>query len=82
MALPKSAETKKVNLDFNKEFIDTFTQNIEEGNVVFINQTLKDLHEADVANLIENLSPDTRTKLFEIESVSYTHLTLPTIYSV
>ena len=46
MALPKSAETKKVNLDFNKEFIDTFTQNIEEGNVVFINQTLKDLHEA------------------------------------
>ncbi len=68
MALPKSAETKKVNLDFNKEFIDTFTQNIEEGNVVFINQTLKDLHEADVANLIENLSPDTRTKLFEIES--------------
>ncbi len=68
MVLPKSAETKKVNLDFNKEFIDTFTQNIEEGNVVFINQTLKDLHEADVANLIENLSPDTRTKLFEIES--------------
>ena len=68
MALPKSAETKKVNLDFNKEFIDTFTQNIEEGNVAFINQTLKDLHEADVANLIENLSPDTRTKLIEIES--------------
>ena len=68
MALPKSTETKKVNLDFNKEFIDTFTQNIEEGNVAFINQTLKDLHEADVANLIENLSPDTRTKLFEIES--------------
>ena len=68
MALPKSAETKKVNVDFNKEFIDTFTQNIEEGNVAFINQALKDLHEADVANLIENLSPDTRTKLIEIES--------------
>ena len=68
MALPKSAETKKVNLDFNKEFIDIFTQNIEEGNVAVINQTLKDLHEADVANLIENLNPDTRTKLFKIES--------------
>ena len=68
MALPKSAETKKLNLDFNKEFIDTFTQNIEEGNVAFINQKLKDLHEADVANLIENLSSDTRTKLIEIES--------------
>ena len=68
MALPKSREAKKVNLDFNKEFISTFTQNIENGNVEFINQTLKDLHEADVANLIENLNPDTRNKLIEIES--------------
>ena len=68
MTLPKSTETKKVNLDFNKEFINTFTQNIESRNVEFINQTLKNLHEADVANLIENLNPDTRTKLIEIES--------------
>ncbi len=68
MTLPKSREAKKVNLDFNKEFISTFTQNIESGNIEFINQTLKDLHEADVANLIENLNPDTRNKLIEIES--------------
>jgi len=68
MALPKSREAKKVNLDFNKEFISSFTQNIESGNVESINQTLKDLHEADVANLIENLNPDTRNKLIEIES--------------
>ena len=68
MALSKSREAKKVNLDFNKEFINTFTQNIENRNIEFINQTLKDLHEADVANLIENLNPETRTKLIEIES--------------
>ncbi len=68
MTLPKSRETKKVNLDFNKEFINTFTENIENRNIEFINQTLKDLHEADVANLIENLNPDTRNKLIEIES--------------
>jgi len=68
MTLPKSTEAKKVNLDFNKEFINTFTQNIESRNVEFINQTLKDLHEADVANLIENLNPDIRNKLIEIES--------------
>ena len=55
-------------MDFNKEFISTFTQNIESRNVEFINQTLKDLHEADVANLIENLNPDIRNKLIEIES--------------
>ena len=53
MTLPKSTETK-VNLDFNKEFINTFTQNIEVETLI-INQTLKDLHEADIANLIENL---------------------------
>ncbi len=68
MTLPKSGEAKRVNLDFNKEFISTFTQNIESRNVEFINQTLKDLHEADVANLIENLNPDIRNKLIEIES--------------
>ena len=68
MALLKSTGSKKVNLDFNKEFINTFSDNIEIRNVDFINQTLKDLHEADIANLIENLNPDTRNKLIEIES--------------
>lgn len=68
MALLKSTGSKKVNMDFNKEFINTFSDNIELRNVDFINQTLKDLHEADIANLIENLNPDTRNKLIEIES--------------
>ena len=58
MALLKSTGNKKVNLDFNKEFINTFSEKIENGNIEFINQTLKDLHEADVANLIENLIND------------------------
>ncbi len=68
MALLKSTGSKKVNLDFNKEFINTFSDNIENRNIDFINKTLKDLHEADIANLIENLNPDIRTKLIEIES--------------
>jgi magnesium transporter len=68
MALLKSTGNKKVNLDFNKEFINTFSEKIEIGNIEFINQTLKDLHESDVANLIENLNPDTRIKLIELES--------------
>ena len=68
MALLKSTGNKKVNLDFNKEFINTFREKIESGNIEFINQTLKDLHEADVANLIENLNPNTRVKLIELES--------------
>ena len=68
MALLKSTGNKKVNLDFNKEFINTFSEKIENGNIEFINQTLKDLHEADIANLIENLNPNTRIKLIELEA--------------
>ena len=42
MALLKSTGSKKVNLDFNKEFINTFSNNIENRNIDFINQTFKD----------------------------------------
>jgi magnesium transporter len=68
MTLVKSTGNKKVNLDFNKEFINTFSEKIQSNDVQFVNQTLKDLHESDVANLIENLSHDSRTKLIEIEA--------------
>ena len=68
MTLLKSTGNKKVNLDFNKEFINTFSEKIQLNDIQFVNQTLKDLHESDVANLIENLSDETRTKLIEIEA--------------
>ena len=67
MTLVKSTGSKKVNLDFNKEFISTFTEKIQSADIKFINQTLKDLHESDIANLIENLSNETRTKLIALE---------------
>ena len=67
MTLVKSTGNKKVNLDFNKEFINTFSEKIQSSDIKFINQTLKDLHESDVANLIENLTNETRVKLIEIE---------------
>ena len=68
MSLIKSIGNKKVNLDFNKNFITTFSDKINVGDLQFINQTLKDLHPSDVANLIENLAYETRVKLIEIES--------------
>ena len=68
MSLIKSIGNKKVNLDFNKNFITTFSDRINIGDLQFINQTLKDLHPSDVANLIENLAYETRVKLIEIES--------------
>jgi len=68
MSLIKSIGNKKVNLDFNKNFITIFSDKINISDLQFINQTLKDLHPSDVANLIENLSEETRIKLIEIES--------------
>ena len=62
MSLVKSKDAKKVNFDFNKDFISIFSDKINTGDLKFINQTLKDLHPSDVANLIENLSADTRVK--------------------
>jgi len=68
MSLIKSIGSKKVNFDFNKNFISTFIEKINSKDLQFINQTLKDLHPSDVANLIENLPQETRVKLIEIES--------------
>jgi magnesium transporter len=68
MSLIKSIGSKKVNFDFNKNFISTFIEKINSSDLQFINQTLKDLHPSDVANLIENLPEDIRVKLIEIES--------------
>ena len=68
MSLIKSIGNKKVNFDFNKNFITIFSDKINNSDLQFINQTLKDLHPSDVANLIENLAQETRVKLIEIES--------------
>ena len=68
MSLVKSIGGKKVNFDFNKDFISIFSEKIKSRDLKFINQTLKDLHPSDTANLIENLSIETRAKLIEIEA--------------
>ena len=67
MSLVKSLGGKNVNFDFNKEFLSIFSDKIKSSDIKFINQTLADLHPSDVANLIENLSSETRVKLLEIE---------------
>ena len=67
MNLVKTVGNKKVNLEFNKDFINLFSDKIKSTDIAFINQTLKDLHPSDTANLIENLAKDTREKLIEIE---------------
>ena len=89
MSLIKSMGAKNVNFDFNKEFLSIFSDKIKALDIKFINQTLEDLHPSDVANLIENLSSETRAKLLEIEEfdidpeifveiyISFKNITMP-----
>ena len=67
MALIKKIKDKKVNFEFNKEYIKVVTDKISNNDANFITNSFKEMHPADAADIIEHLGP-----------VSYTHLTLPT----
>ena len=67
MSLTKEIRDKKVNFEFNKEFINVFSKKIKENDTNFLNRTLKELHPADSADLIENLVYENRHKLIELE---------------
>ena len=67
MSLTKEIPEKKVNFEFNKEFINVLSKKIKDNDTAFLNRTLKELHPSDSADLIENLIPENRVKLIEIE---------------
>ena len=67
MSLTKEIPEKKVNFEFNKEFINVLSKKIKDNDTAFLNRTLKELHPSDSADLIENLIPENRTKLIELE---------------
>ena len=59
-----------MNFEFNKEFINILNKKIKEQDTTFLNKTLKELHPSDSADLIENLIPENRSKLIELEGFS------------
>ena len=67
MSLTKEIIDKKVNFEFNKEFINVFNKKIKDNDTDFLAKTLKELHPADSADIIENLIPENRSKLIELE---------------
>ena len=67
MSLTKEIIDKKVNFEFNKEFINVFNKKIKDNDTEFLNKTLRELHPADSADIIENLAPENRSKLIELE---------------
>jgi len=70
MSLTKQIKDKKVNFEFNKEFINLFSKKIKENDTHFLNNTLKELHPSDSADIIENLIPESRSRLIELEGFS------------
>ena len=67
MSLTKEIKDKKANFEFNKEFISVFNKKIKDNDTNYLNKTLKELHPADSADIIENLNSDNRSKLIELE---------------
>jgi len=70
MSLTKEIRDKKVNFEFNKEFINVFNKKIKDNDTAFLNKTLKELDPADSADIIENLPAENRSKLIELEGFS------------
>ena len=67
MALVKKIKDRKVNIEFNKEFIKVINEKIKSQDTDFLAKSLKELLPADSADIIENLSPENRSKLIELE---------------
>lgn len=67
MVLLKKIEDKKVNIEFNKEFIKVINEKIKTQDTNFLAKSLKELLPADSADIIENLSLENRSKLIELE---------------
>ena len=67
MALVKKIKDRKVNIEFNKEFIKVINEKIKSQDTNFLAKSLKELLPADSADIIENLSPENRSKLIELE---------------
>ena len=67
MTLVKKIKDRKVNIEFNKEFIKVVNEKIKSQDTDFLAKSLKELLPADSADIIENLTPENRSKLIELE---------------
>ena len=68
MTLVKKIKDKKVNFEFNKEFIKVVTDKIANNDALFIINSFKEMHPADAADIIEHLSENDRESLIKLNS--------------
>jgi len=68
MSLLKKIKDKKVNFEFNKEYIKVLTSKIISNDALFITNSFKEMHPADAADIIEHLNEDNREKLIKLNN--------------
>ena len=68
MTLEKKIKDKKVNFEFNKEFIKVVTEKIDNKDASFISNSFKEIHPSDAADIIEHLSESYRENLIQLNN--------------
>ena len=68
MSLNKKTKDKKVNFEFNKEYLRVVTSKIANNDTQFINNSFNEMHPADAADIIEHLSQNDRENLIKLNS--------------
>ena len=68
MSLIKKIKDKKVNFEFNKEYIKVLTTKISNNDAQFITNSFKEMHPADAADIIEHLNYGDRENLIKLNN--------------
>ena len=66
MSLIKKIKDKKVNFEFNKEYIKVVTSKIAIMMLEFITNSFNEMHPADAADIIEHLNQTDRESLIKL----------------
>ena len=79
MTLIKKIKDKKVNFEFNKEYIKVVTDKIAANDALFITNSFKEMHPADAADIIEHLGQNERENLIKLNNfqINYQPLLYP-----
>jgi len=68
MTLVKKIKDKKVNFEFNKEYIKVVTDKISANDALFITNSFNEIHPSDAADIIEHLNENDRENLIKLNN--------------
>ena len=68
MTLVKKIKDKKVNFEFNKEFIKVVTDKIASNDAEFISNSFREMHPSDAADIIEHWNESDRENLIKLNN--------------